>query len=257
MQSVILRHVAGFRRACTRELRGLDEQLVNDTSTATAIGLLDQVLVSRAEGDLPPGHAADLTASERDALLAALYVQTFGPQVQSTITCGECESPYDIDFALMELMASLRATEGGIEVTAKEEGSYVLPGGARFRLLTGRDELNLSGVPREQVVRMALSRCIIEGDPERDGARVQNALARLSPIAEKDMDAPCPECGHAHSVHFSLQSYFLTALRNERQHLVAEVHRLARAYGWSLTEILGIPRSQRKAHITFIEAESS
>ena len=104
---------------------------------------------------------------------------------------------------------------------------------------------------------MLLSRCIIEGDLEQDGRSVQDALQKLSPIAEIDLIARCPECGSAESVHFSLQSYLLSALRQENPRLSCEIHRLAETYGWSLSEILSLPRTQRRALVALIEAEYS
>ena len=38
--------------------------------------------------------AADLTAADRDRLLAALYEQAFGDRIDSTLTCAECARPW-------------------------------------------------------------------------------------------------------------------------------------------------------------------
>ena len=67
----------------------------------------------------------------------------------------------------------------------------------------------------------------------------------------------CPECGYEQPVHFNLQSFVLGALLNEHSRLVYEVHHLAKAYGWTLDDILNLPRSQRKACVELIASEFS
>ena len=52
--------------------------------------------------------------------------------------------------------------------------------------------------------------------------------------------------------HFNLQEYLLTSLTKEKDNLVAEVHMLARFYGWGLNEILELPRSSRKSYVALM-----
>ena len=65
----------------------------------------------------------------------------------------------------------------------------------------------------------------------------------------------CPECGARQSLAFCLDRYQLTALVQRRGESRREVHRLAAGYGWSLGEILALPRPQRRALAGMIEAE--
>jgi hypothetical protein len=65
--------------------------------------------------------------------------------------------------------------------------------------------------------------------------------------------AACPECENVQTVQFDIQSYLLGALTGERSRLLAEVHRIARAYSWSLDEILALKRSDRRRLVELIE----
>ena len=95
-------------RLASRELNGFDEQSVCSLDTPTAIGLLDRLLV-RTSGS-PSEHlkAADLTAAERDRLLAAVYKRTFGPRIESTVRCTFCGNPFDLTFSIDDLLAAFR-----------------------------------------------------------------------------------------------------------------------------------------------------
>src|SRR5713101_2572726 len=90
-----------------RDLCGEDEEAVDATDTAQAIALLDRLLVKTGGAALGPGEAHALTASDRDRLLAAIFQAEFGARIDCTLRCETCGEPFDIDFQLPNLMASL------------------------------------------------------------------------------------------------------------------------------------------------------
>ena len=105
-----------------------------------------------------------------------------------------------------------------------------------------------------------LNRCQVEGPPiegdEEAGAVVQEAMATTAPILKKDLTAVCPECATQQNFNFDVQYYLLSALLAERSRLTLEVHCLATAYGWSLSEILGLPRSQRRRLVELVNSQT-
>lgn len=240
-----------------RELNGFDEQSVCRTDTATAISLLDRLLM-RGPGSVSEDFKAiDLTASERDRLLACVYEQTFGPRIESTSRCSFCESPFDLTFTIESLLAAFDPVASQSAAKPEPGGAFHLPDGLRFRLPTGADELAAAGLPLEEAELVLLQRCVLEPEKDIDVEAVQQAMADIAPVLDVDIDAQCPECGGKQSVRFDVQFYLLRALEQQRKQIAREVHRLAVAYGWSLNEILGLSRSQRKAFVEFIEAEFS
>jgi hypothetical protein len=44
---------------------------------------------------------------------------------------------------------------------------------------------------------------------------------------------------------------------NDRRQLVQEIHLLASAYGWSLSEILNLTRGQRRAFVALVDADDA
>jgi hypothetical protein len=252
-----LRYTPAGGRARLGELDGFRERSVRDTSTATAVRLLGELLGADGAGGVV--SAEELTAADRDRLLALVYRRAYGDRVESTVDCVRCESKFDLNFDLRELTESLDSQPPPDWVEALGDGTYRLPDGRRFRLPSGRDECEVAALPAEEAVPALVARCLIEegeaaGDG-RDAVVLQEALERIAPVLDLNLDARCPECGHAQAVHFDVQSYLLGALINERRQLAAEVHRLASSYGWALGDILSLGRAERRTYVSLIESD--
>lgn len=238
-----------------REIRGGDEEVVEATDSANAVALLDRVLVADARAVLGPGQARDLAVPDRDRLLAALYVRTFGARVEGTVHCQFCERPFDFDFALDEVLDSLRAgTATG--APRDEAGCFLLPDGRRFRLPSGTDEDAVAQLPPADRERTLLRRCVVDGSPEVDPEALGQAMREAAPLLDLPVEAQCPDCQRLQTARFDLQHYLLARILDERRLRAWEFHRLARAYGWSRAEILDLSRSQRRLHVELIERET-
>lgn len=242
-----------------RELNGFDEQSVCNLDTATAIGLLDRLLVRTPGSSAEHLKAVELTPAERDRLLAALYERTFGSRIESTARCTLCGDLFDLTFEIGDLLAACGFAEPSSsfrsEVCREADGTFVLPSGLRFRLPTGEDEMAVVGLPPEQAELALLHSCIIESKKGVDLDAVQQAMEDVAPVLNLDLDAHCPECGGKQLLHFDIQFYLLRALEQQNKQVAREIHRLAVAYGWSLNEILGLSRTQRRTFVEFVEAD--
>jgi len=251
MQRVTLEFAPDGGFAVVRALCGHDEEAVTETSTAAAIALLDRVLVDVPGVVVGPGRARELTAPDRDRLLTALYRATFGPRVESTRECRACHELFDLVFMLEDLVAMLRESSRRIE--PDPDAGYRLLDGRRFRLPAGTDELALLGLDPAEAERQLLRRCVLEGSPSDAPETIFDAMEAAAPLLDLDLDARCPSCGENQPVHFDLQHYLLSLLVQEGQQRIVDIHRLAGTYGWSLAEILGLSRVQRRALVEQIE----
>jgi hypothetical protein len=236
-----------------RNLCGGDEEAVGGTDTAAAIGLLDRLLVGAEGVALGPGEAHTLTASDRDRLLAEIYAAEFGNRIDCVLRCDACDNPFDIDFHLPDLLASLDLPPA--DIAATRESILTLADGRRVRLPRGSDELALQGMSAESAEAALLARCVVEGEATPEDRAILDALEEAAPILDTELDATCPECGEAVQAHFDLQHYLLTAIMQEAPARVAEVHLVAATYGWSLREILELDRKRRRAFATAIERD--
>jgi hypothetical protein len=235
-----------------RDLTGKDERCVRDTSTRSAVDLLARLV------EWPPGsdaHADELTAPDRDRLLGAIYQRAFGRKIDSTATCTACSSPYDLAFALGDLFEALdRSAESGT-TQALDDGTFRTSSGLRFRLPTARDEMEVSRLPLEKAEQALASRCVVESPAGDSLSVLEDAIEEVAPVLDLDIDTACPECGVRQGVRFDMQFYLLSAIDRERTQALREIHRIAAAYGWSLEEILGLERNDRRALVQLIESD--
>jgi hypothetical protein len=243
----------GAPRVWLRELTGFDEQSVRDVSTATAIHLLDR-LVELAPEDA--WQAVELTAADRDRLLATIYRSTYGQRIDSTSRCTECGSLFDLAFSLDDLIAAVDGTPASQIAVPLPDGTFRTVDGVRFRLPSGEDEIAVAALPPEEAEQALLERCLVEAPMGANTrAAVEEAIEEIAPVLDLDLNTACPECGVRQVVHFDMQFYLLRALEQERAHIAREIHRLATAYGWSLQEILSLRRSERRMFVELIESE--
>jgi hypothetical protein len=257
VDQILLSRPTGRRFANIREITGVEEQHINNTTTTDAIALLQQLLVETNDDALAAGEVGELTAWERDRLLAAVYTRHYGPRIDSTMACQSCGAPFDVDFDLPALMENLAPNP---KASIEHLGNQLFQlRNVRFRLPTGHDECAVFGLPPEQAEAEILQRCIIDGDrlDAQTAAEIQKAMQALSPVVNLELDARCPECGNEQAVQFDLQRFLLTALVNDRRRLLHEIHILASAYSWSLSEILHLPRSERRGFVTLVDADDA
>ena len=246
---------AGFGlNARLRELTGRDEFGVLGTNTANAISLLSPLIEDSRVGE-EQLSAADLVASDRDRLLAAVYERAFGDRIESTLTCARCGQPFDLDFSLHRVIKTVDERTTSDKWQALGEGRFENSTGARFRLPTGSDELELAGLAPDAVESLLLKRCAEESNWSEEPAAFEELLERVAPLLDLELVAPCAECGHVHTIQFDIQTYVLGAIVAERRRLLTGINRLARAYSWSLDEILSLRRSDRRRFVELIENE--
>ena len=240
-----LRFAPGMHRVVLRELTGHDERFVRDTSTAAAIALLDQLVEPAGES----WRTARLTASDRDRLLAAVYRLTYGDRIESTARCQRCDSPFDV------LRTRRRDGGAGLSPATGRAAArrHIVCLGARFRLPVGEDSRMAVCWLKKQGPRSSNARPIVS---PADRAAVDEGAEAIAPVLDLDLDTACPECGDRQVIHFDMQFYLLRALQLERPQITREIHRIANAYGWSLHDILGLRRSERRAFVDLIESES-
>jgi hypothetical protein len=261
----------GGRWAAIRPLRGHDERALAVAPGLAATALLDRVLVELPGTTVAPGRAWELAVCDRDRLLAAVYTQTFDDRVETDVPCLECNKGAQVGFSLAEWIADQQPnaagrTSRGIAAGPDESCFYTLDDGTRFRLPNGLDQRDLAGLELERASALLLARCVgpelgaphahTVGDLDSETfARIEAAIEYLGPTIDEQFTVECQECGAEREVRFDIQQYLLRALEHERRYLTREIHYLACSYGWSLTEILDLPRDERRALVELVVAE--
>lgn len=231
-------------RVTLPELTGAQEMKLSGVDT----GSVQQLLTDMFSGSPDTSLRADqLTASDRDALLAALHRKYWGDRIVSSLCCSGCDEFFDLTFSLSGLQRHL--TENHYEWSLSGN-ALVLHGGNNVTIPVSAQEQAVSNLARaDALVELAKSIGINAEGIEQAAEQ----LEKIAPIIDLELDASCPECATLHKAAFDIQTFVLQRLINERELLLAEIHLIASAYGWSLTEILALPRDTRKSMARMID----
>jgi hypothetical protein len=141
------------------------------------------------------------------------------------------------------------------------EDRTVIVEGRSFRL-RGPDSRDAAAVAMsgslEAARRMLLSRCVIHGDasdtsvdalPEPVQAAIAAELAAIDPQAEVLLDLGCPACGRAWQAILDIAAFLWAEIRARARRLLQEIDVLARTYGWTEAEILGLSDTRRGLYL--------
>lgn len=146
--AIKLRFAGAGRTAYLRELTGREEMAVFGVNTANAIRLLSSLLENSSPSETEQLRAADLVAADRDRLLAAVYELAFGDRIENTLKCRRCSQLFDLHFSLRQLIETVDVRTDDETWRSLADGQFESSDGLRFRLPTGKDELELAGFPR-------------------------------------------------------------------------------------------------------------
>jgi hypothetical protein len=232
-------------------------------SVLSANALLE--LWERARGQ-PPGHRALMLlvhcaglsledAGGRDRALIAARRDLFGRRLQSRADCPACGAMLELEFDLGDLPAPIARESGA---TLRVDRCDV-----RWRLPNAGDLAAISRFSSGEAAHdELLRRCVLavrptEGDSELprelwpDGvlSAVEGAMAAADPDADFPVAMRCDNCHHRWEMAFDIVAFLWSELEMLAQQLLGDVHRLARAYGWRESDILGLSALRRAAYL--------
>jgi hypothetical protein len=90
--------------------------------------------------------------------------------------------------------------------------------------------------------------------PEDVIRKAEEAIAARDPMAEILLDLNCPECGRGWQLLFDIVTFFWIEIAVKAKHLLLEIHTLAKAYGWTETEILKLSDARRQIYLEMAAA---
>lgn len=217
-------------------------------TTVESIVRYDPVRRSCALAMVASGQSFDTIAAlpvgERDKLVFEFCIREVGPTVECFERCPTCDAEVELAFSLRELLSSLpeaqtgRALLDGDEVDVHPVSSSVL-----------LDAMGASD-PRVRI----LSRCtgLPRGRVADHFDELRATLSETDPSADVELAMCCPECGSHSSVPFDIVAYTWSRLRDAYRRVLLEVHRLARAYGWSEATVLELSEARRRAYLQLV-----
>ncbi|MER5374265.1 hypothetical protein [Streptomyces sp. NPDC002553] len=232
---------------------------------ATAAAALFEPAGSARPGPAPDGSGqpgpragvrpvAGRTLAALNALLLDLRERCFGTALPCAADCPHCAEQLDVTLTTAELRppGDRTARPGATPATGRVrvDGHQVT-----YRALTGADLLAVD--PDAPGARQTLlGRCVLVVEPpvpEGPGDTVLEAVAErlgaLDPGADTAVVLTCPYCRHCWTAAFDLAGYVWAEVEAYARRLLHEVHVLARAYGWTEAEVLGVSPVRRQYYL--------
>ena len=201
------------------------------------------------EGAAPDAGAADLAnlpVGRRDALLLDLRERLFGDAFSGVTSCPACGEEIELAFDIDEVRAG--------------EGAPLAIPGLEVRLPTTADlerieQLDLI-TARQRLFALCVTRngqpIEVDALPAGVAELIAAQMAAADPQADMQLDAACPSCGERWREPFDIVAFLFSELSVFARRLLAEVHEIAGAYGWSEREILALSPARREAYLEML-----
>ena len=189
--------------------------------------------------------------------LLGLHARWFGPALRCACECPACGESVEADCDALTLLGAAPqegAADAALEVV---QAGYTV----RFRLPTPLDLAHAASADAAAEARMRLlDRCVLDashgdkpcvpGDlPHGVTVAIAEVMEHADPLADIGLALQCPACGAAWTAALDPARFLLAAVDQAARRIMADVHLLARAYGWTEAETLALGRARRRAYI--------
>lgn len=217
------------------------------------------LLLREVQPHAEPETLAQLSIGHRDAHLLSLRELLFGSRFECLTRCGHCDELIELNFQADDIRAE--HAQPGL-THHLETGGY----NVTFRLPDSTDLLAIEGeIDPKHATQALLARCVLDVTGEADLPAVADIndgmayaigarMSELDPQAEVVLELACPVCQCRWQVPFDIVSYLWSELDAWARSVLREVHVLARAYGWSESEIVALTPLRRRFYLDLIGA---
>jgi hypothetical protein len=198
------------------------------------------VLMASAFGGLAWDDAARLPLDQRDRILIDARIAALGSSIEFFARCPSCEEGNEAGFDLR----ALPEAAGQATVTCDVAGERLL-----LHAPSSRDigAAALSGEPGS-----LLAACVKEGEVSADprfAQAVEAALGEAFPLLDPRFEIACSACDAGFSIRFDIATWLWREIEQLGARAIDVVDRLARVYGWSEGEILGLSPIRRSLYL--------
>lgn len=199
----------------------------------------------------------DWTIGRRDLALLEAYCGTL---IEAVVDCPTCGSALEVTVDRGEL----RHPGAGGPVVVSHDGYTVTARPPIVSDLHAVARDGAAGADVDGVRRTLLDRCVVEASydglpvtaddlPAQVADRVEEALDDADPVADIRLAMVCDDCGGAWWEAFDPVVFAWSAVETAARGVATDVHTLARAYGWSEREILGLTAFRRHLYLSAVD----
>ena len=207
------------------------------------------LLCAWARPDWPVETITDRPLGRVTTALMQLREASFGARIESHVDCEHCGARLQLLLRTSDLLQPEPGDRAEVDVV-----------GRRMRPPALRDLAAVAHeLDAERVARQLLARCTLHGSDEaalsNDALReVEDALEAIDPNADLALDVHCEACGRHSTAQLDAGVLLWDEIDARARALLAEVHTLACAYGWSEGEILALGAARRASYLAMVAA---
>lgn len=193
---------------------------------------------------------ATLPLAERNALLLELRSITFGRIIEAFAACPACDAP--LEFALHA--EDVRPASGApTEAVWFEDGVEI-----HMRAANTADLIAIAGACSDNdACSLMLARTLGMSMEDLGSVDHSNWLQRFEQLnapAETRCALTCGACAERSEIDFDIAGFLWREVGTAARRLMAEIHRLASAYGWSEHTIAAMNASRRNAYLELLNS---
>ncbi|NIR30217.1 MAG: hypothetical protein GWN84_13085 [Gammaproteobacteria bacterium] len=200
-----------------------------------------------------------LTLAERIGALVHIVVRTEGgDSIALTLRCPQCADALELAVPCAMLLHEAQRSESEIEVALDAARSVRVrrPTGADQRVWRTRAYSNEDEAAAAVLHSLTAPAGAHSDLDAADLERISDAMNAFDPLASFQITTVCPSCGAEATLPVDLEAALLMRLRARQRALLAQVHRLAAAYGWTEEQVLAIPAHRREQYLLLVEQEA-
>lgn len=237
-----------------------------ETGRGLTPGARALTLLGAACPDVDAGRLARLTVGQRDRALLTLRARLFGTGLECLTECPGCGERVELAFSTDQIGGGGELPSPALEGRPATVRTVESDGwNATWRVPTAGDlaslapDANPDEARRTLQVACTLSAHAPDGTPVEPGDlpetlwdSIEARITEDDPDAETHLAVGCPSCDRSWSAPFDVVDFLWTEIDALARRLLQEVHRLARAYGWSEPQILALSPARRRAYLELV-----
>jgi hypothetical protein len=193
-----------------------------------------------------PGRAMSdwlsMPLGERNALLLELRAETLGRRMEAVAECPRCGSLLEFSLDVVKLKTQLQAQCAELLEGSAEAG---------VRTASTEDLIAARKAENDEQARAILQARTAGGDAS---TAALERVERMHAAAEISIELACMECRARAVMDLDIAHFFLREIAGAARRLMAEIHELAMAYGWSERAIANMSARRRAAYLEMVGA---
>jgi len=216
---------------------------------------IDQALLILRHGapETRSDDPSEWPIGRRDRRLLEIRRDIFGDCIDGYAECSVCRSGLEFELSCGSLLEQQDGTNPSEQTIEHDGRQWTLHAPNSRDLAVAALAPDLNSARAELLARCLRPASQGDQDPASPAmfseARLVERLAELDPLAEILLDLTCQACGHTWQCVFDIATFLWSEICRRSRRVLQEIDLLARTYGWTENDILGLSDHRRGLYV--------